>query len=291
MTIALSFAKISSNSNEIQAIEVIEKIIGISAFLRDIYAKRTLIYEMVKRDFYSQYIDSVFGLLWAFVQPLVMVLILWFVFSMGFKAQPVKDVPFVVWLTAGLAPWYFFSDALAGSTGIIVQNSFLVKKVVFRVSILPIVKMLSSSIIHFIFLMFLTILLLSNDLYFSIWWLQVFYYTFALVVLILGLSWLTSSLNVFIKDVAQAIGIILQFGFWGTPIFWNIDMVPEKYRLFIKLNPMFYITEGYRDSLIYQTPFWHNWKLSLYYWSITLFVLLIGIATFKKLRPHFADVL
>jgi lipopolysaccharide transport system permease protein/teichoic acid transport system permease protein len=203
----------------------------------------------------------------------------------------VKNVPFVVWLTTGLAPWFFLADSVAGNTGIIVQNSFLVKKVVFRVSILPIVKTVSSFIIHLIFLGLLTILLLSKGLPFSFWWFQVFYYTFALIVFILGLSWLTSSLNVFVRDVSQVINIVLQFGFWATPIFWNIRMIPKKYHFFIKLNPIYYVVQGYRESLIYHSPFWIHWELSLYFWSVTISVVLLGIMTFKKLRPHFADVL
>ena len=260
-------------------------------FLKDLYFKRSLIISLAKKDFMTQYIDSVFGLFWAFVQPLVMVLILWFIFSIGFKVLPVKNVPFVVWLTAGLAPWFFFADTMAGSTGIIVQNSFLVKKVVFRVSILPIVKTLSSCVIHLIFLGLVIILMLIKGMHFSIWWFQVFYYTFALIVFILGLSWLTSSLNVFVRDVSQVIIIVLQFGFWATPIFWNINMIPEKYHFFIKLNPIYYVVQGYRESLIYHSPFWIHWELSLYFWSVTISVVLLGIMTFKRLRPHFADVL
>jgi lipopolysaccharide transport system permease protein/teichoic acid transport system permease protein len=270
---------------------MIRKAFEVLDFLKDVYSKRSLIIVLAKKDFMTQYIDSVLGLFWAFVHPLVMVLILWFIFSFGFKVMPVKNVPFVVWLTAGMAPWFFFLNSLVGNTGVIVQNSFLVKKVVFRVSILPIAKTLSSCIIHFIFIGLLIILMLFNGLHFSIWWFQVCYYTFALIVLIMGLTWATSSLNVFLKDVSQLVAIVIQFGFWGTPIFWNIKMIPEKYHILIKLNPMYYIVEGYRDSFIYHTPFWIHWELSLYFWSVTIFTLLLGIITFKKLRPHFSDVL
>ena len=111
------------------------------------------------------------------------------------------------------------------------------------------------------------------------------------MVLLLGLSWITSSLQVFVKDVVQVINVILQFGFWFTPIVWDFNLVPQHYEWFFRLNPMFYIVEGYRKSFIYGEPFWGDLEFALYYWVVTLAILLVGVLLFKRLRPHFADVL
>ena len=108
---------------------------------------------------------------------------------------------------------------------------------------LPIVRILSSLFIHLFFIIIIFVLFLIYGYYPSIYNLQVFYYLFASIVLILGISWITSSLVIFFKDLGQIINILLQFGFWLTPIFWSFDIMPEKYHFIFKLNPMYYIVE------------------------------------------------
>ncbi|MBL4774800.1 MAG: ABC transporter permease [Mariprofundus sp.] len=152
-------------------------------------------------------------------------------------------------------------------------------------------KILSSGLIHLFFLICLFGLLWFNDVGFSFWVFQIIYYLFALLVLMLGLSWLTSALNVFVKDVGQIVSIFLQFGFWATPIFWNVNQIPEMYRFYFQLNPMHYIVEGYRDAFIFHVPFWEKWEAGLFFWCVNITILLVGVVTFKRLRPHFADVL
>jgi lipopolysaccharide transport system permease protein/teichoic acid transport system permease protein len=114
---------------------------------------------------------------------------------------------------------------------------------------------------------------------------------FATTVLLLGLAWLTSSIMVFFKDMGQIIAMFVQFGFWGTPIFWSLNIVPERYHAIIKANPVHYIVKGYRDSMINHEWFWYDQTLTLYFWIVTLFIFILGGLTFKKLKPHFADVL
>ena len=125
----------------------------------------------------------------------------------------------------------------------------------------------------------------------NIYWLQIVYYLLATFILLLGLSWITSSVIVFFKDIGQLVAMVLQFGFWLTPIFWNITNIPEKYHWIIKLNPLVYIIEGYRNSMIYHKWFWEDMHMTVYFWIVTIIIFVIGGLTFKKLRPHFADVL
>jgi len=262
-------------------------------FVYEIYEKRYLIYELVKRDFKARYMGSLFGLFWAILQPLLMNAIMWFVFTYGLKAgSGPMGVPFVCYLFTGMLAWNFFADSLIGSTNVITEYSFLVKKINFRLSILPIVKILSASILSFIFLLIVILILFYNKIYPSFWWSQFLYYMAASMFLALGLSWITSAMNVFLKDIFYIVSIFIQFGFWMTPIFWDITVLPESWRVFVKLNPMAYIVNGYRDSFLYNKPFWQGDLFSIiYFWSFTLAALLIGIIVFKRLRPHFADVI
>lgn len=260
-------------------------------FLTHLYYSRKLLFALAKNDFKSRYLGSYLGLIWAFIQPAILIAVMWFVFQVGFKSQPIQDVPFILWLMSGMVPWLFFADSLMNATNSILDNTYLVKKVVFRVSILPIIKILSAFVIHIFFLGVLFLMFLLYGYSPNIYWLQSLYYLFCLLIFVLGLSWITSSVVIFARDISQIISVILQFGFWCTPIFWTIEMVPERYRWLFKLNPIYYIIEGYRDSFIRHIGFWHHYLLSLQFWIVALITLIAGAAIFRRLRPHFADVI
>lgn len=261
------------------------------SFLRLTRNRHRLITAMAIREIRAQYAGSSLGLLWTLIHPLVMISVFWFVFSVGFKAKPLNNVPFVVWLTAGLAPWYIFSDIISGSTNIILAHSHLVKKTIFSAQILPLVKILSSLVTHAIFLIVLLTLLLFQQMPLSLYYFQAGYYLFCMLMLALGISWALSALNVFVRDVAQLVSVLLQVGFWVTPIFWDITMMPSKVQRLLKLNPVYYIIQGYRDSFISFQPFWNHLSYTVYYWLVTFGMLAGGAYIFKKLKPHFPDVL
>lgn len=260
-------------------------------FLKGLYLNRKLILQMTKRDFKNKSLGSFLGIVWSFIQPTVFILVIWYVFEMGFKSKPMGDFPFILWLASGMILWLFFSESFSSATNSIFEYSYLVKKVKFRVSMLPIVKILSSLIVHLFFVIFLFIMFFIYGIIPGMYAFQLVYYLFATIVLLLGLSWITSAINLFFKDISQIVQIILQIGFWFTPIFWSLKMVPEKYQFIFRLNPLYYLTMGYRDSMINKVWFWENPGLTIYFWCFTLLVFAIGSILFRKLRPHFADVL
>ncbi|HMO19231.1 MAG TPA: ABC transporter permease [Oligoflexia bacterium] len=261
-------------------------------FIFTITSQRSLISSLAKREVRAQYRGSVLGFLWTIINPLIMIGVFWFVFSVGFKARPMGDVPFVVWLTAGLSVWMFFSEIVLGSTEIIIQNSQLIKKTLFRSQILPLVKILSSLLTHAIFIVILSGLILFEGLPLSWYFLQITYYLFAASVLALGLSWLTSSLTVFIRDIGKITAVLMQIGFWSTPIFWDISIMESpKIQAALRMNPMFYIVQGYRDSFIYFVPFWERSEETINFWCFAIILLVVGGMVFHRLKPHFADVL
>jgi ABC-type polysaccharide/polyol phosphate export systems, permease component len=261
------------------------------AFIIEVFNERNLIFDLSKKDFEMRYLGSYLGIIWAFIQPTINILILWFVFQVGFKSAPVENFPFILWLICGMIPWNFFNDSLNSATYGVTDNSYLVKKVVFKVTVLPIVKIISSLFVHVFFIGFIFIMFSIYGYGISIYNVQVIYYLIATITLVLGLSWLTSSIVVFLKDMGQIVSMVLQFGFWLTPIMWSYKIIPEKYLHFIKLNPLYYIIEGYRDTFIYHKWFWQDMKLTVYFWCVTLVFFALGSTVFRKLKPHFADVL
>lgn len=264
---------------------------------KEIYHNRKMILQLAKNDFKTRYAASYLGIFWAFVQPIITVLVYWCVFDLGLKAgeQAVGgiEVPFVLFLISGMVPWFFFQDALNGATGALTSYSYLVKKVVFKISILPIVKVISAVFVHLFFIVFAIIVFACYGYYPTLYMIQMLYYTAAVFLLVLGLSYFTCAIVVFFRDLSEIINIILQIGVWVTPIMWNMDSVvkSDTLKLIFQLNPMYYIVQGYRDALINNVWFWERPGLTIYFWSVTLVIGGVGMFVFKRLRVHFADVL
>lgn len=260
-------------------------------FIQQIFASRYLLLSLSKTNLKDKYINNFFGVIWAFVQPLVTIVIMWFIFSVGFRSHPVEGLPFILWLMSAMIPWFFISEAVSGGSNAIVANQYLVSKVVFRVSLLPIVPIMSALFIHFFFILFLFFMFILYGHYPSVYWLQIAYYMMFAFIFILGLSWLTSSVIVFFRDVGQIVAVIIQFLFWLTPIMWPLNMMPAKYQYIMELNPAYYVVNGYRDSMINHIWFWDKPGAAVYNWVLLICVCMLGMSMFRKLKPHFMDVL
>lgn len=262
-------------------------------YIKEIISNRKLIANLSFNDFKTKYAGSFLGIVWAFIQPLITIFVYWFAFQVGLRSQDVGNFPFALWFMAGLIPWFFFSDGLNGGTNALIDYSYLVKKVVFNIDILPLVKVISAVFVHIFFIVFLLIMYALYGYYPDLYSLQILYYSLCLFLLVLGLSYITAPLVVFFRDLGQIVNIILQVGVWMTPILWNIDtmQVSDTIKKLLKLNPVYYIVQGYRDALINKAGFWEHPWLTLYFWLFTLLAFFIGTRLFKKLRLHFADVL
>lgn len=260
-------------------------------YVTSIFYNRNILISLVKDDFRSKYVNNLLGVFWAFIQPTFTIVIFWFVFEMGFRNGPIDDTPFILWLISGMIPWFYISECLSITTNSIKDNAFLVKKIVFEVSLLPIVKLCSAFIVHLFFVVFMLIMFVLYGYKPNLYWLQIFYYVFCATVMMLGVAWLTSSIVVFFNDLTQIISMVIQFGFWLTPIFWQLNMLPNSIQWIFKLNPIYYIVQGFRDTLIDRVWFWEKPIQVLGFWLLTLTILFFGSSIFKKLRPHFADVL
>lgn len=261
-------------------------------YFKDMANSRALILELAKNDFKTKYAGSYLGVIWGYIQPIVTIVVYWFVFQVGLRVSPADtNIPFALWFISGLIPWFFFSDALSNATNSFVEYSFLVKKVVFKVSILPLVKLISSFYVHLVFILFLFIVYFSYGESFHIYNLQVIYYTLCTFMLAAAISYLTSCIVVFLKDLGQFIIIILQVGMWITPIMWSEDILSDHYKWIFKVNPMYYVVKGYRDSLFGKVWFFEHIYLTMYFWFFVIVFFVIGGIAFKRLKPHFADVL
>lgn len=260
---------------------------------QELWTNRKLIWKLSKNDFRSKYAGSYMGIVWIFLQPAVTVLVYWFVFTMGGRspASDGKGYPFVLWLIVGIVPWFFFSDAWGQGTGALLSYQFLVKKVVFKISILPIIKIMSALFIHVFLAAVTLVILMLNGIYPSIYWIQIIYFTGCTFLLVLGMSYVTCSVVVFFRDLGQIIGILLQVGVWITPIMWDIEALPRVWQMVFKLNPVFYVVDGYRMALLDHMWFFEHFYSTVYFWIFTVAAFLFGALVFKRLKVHFADIL
>ncbi len=258
-------------------------------FLRQIYLNRFVIIELTKRDFKSKYVSNLFGLSWAILEPLAMMVVLWFIFTF---VRPGKSTtfPFPLFLISGLIAYDFFNKTLNSATRGIANYGFLINKVNFRSAIIPLVKISSEVILHLIILVIVCIILVLNGIPVTFYWLQVFYYLFAMIFLLTGITWFTSSISLFFPDINYIITIVMRVLFFFTPVFWEAKNIPARLLIFFRMNPLYYLVDGYRDSFLYQVPFWDHGIDTIYFWCMAFIFFLIGVVVFKRLRPYFAEM-
>ncbi|NBQ68551.1 MAG: ABC transporter permease [Nitrosomonadaceae bacterium] len=257
-----------------------------------------LILQMTKREVISRYRGSFLGLLWTFINPILMLSIYTFVFSVVFKVRldshngPAihdDEFAFALLLFTGLILFNLFSECLARAPGLILANINYVKKIIFPLEILPLIS-LCSALFHAgisFLVLFSFLLITSHPIEWTIIFLPVI--LLPLVLLTLGLSWILASIGVFVRDIGQFIGLVLTMLLFLSPIFYPASALPESIRDYLFLNPLTLIIEQARAVILHgQLPDWSS--LILYY----LFALLIawtGLLWFNKTRKGFADVL
>ena len=262
----------------------------------ELWQNRHLIWKLAKNDFKKRYAGSYLGAVWAMIQPIVTVIMYYIVFDVIMGADDqfgarATSIPYVLFLTAGLVPWFYFTEALNNGTQALIEYTYLVKKVVFKISILPIIKVIAATFIHAFFVVIMLVIAAIYDFYPTIYTIQILYYSLCTFIFVLALCYSTCAIMVFFKDIAQIISIILQIGMWATPILWNISAFDLKVQTYIKINPLVYIVEGYRSSICEKQWFFEDFYSTMYFWIFTVVLFGIGCLIFKRLKPHFADVL
>lgn len=273
-----------------------EKTLSAISIIKDITGNIKLIKELSKNDLKKRFADSYFGILWAFVSPIVTICVYWFIFTIGVRGggEQVNGYPFVLWLISGLIPWFLFSDIITSGTNVLLEYGYLVKKIVFNISILPVIKIVTATVIHLILLAFTLILFMATGHFPDMYMLQIPYYMLALWVFSAACILITSAVVPFFRDLGQLVNIFMQVFIWITPIMWQDALVVDRHPVLIgiiRLNPMYYIVNGYRDAMINHVWFWENMGMTIYFWVVTILLFILGSRVFVRLRPHFSDVI
>lgn len=264
-----------------------------SALLRSFYSNQSLIVNLIKREVVGRYRGSVMGLLWSFFNPVFMLLVYTYVFSVVFKARWLggsnSKVEFALVLFTGLLVYNLFSEVLNRAPSLILNNANYVKKVIFPLEVLPIVAMGTAG---FHMLVSLLAWLIFYVIFFGlpVWTvLQLPLVLVPLILTTLGLAWILASLGVYLRDVGQIIGVITMALMFLSPIFYPVASLPEQYHAFMHMNPLTYIVEETRNVMIWGKLI--DWNLWTRWTSGAAVVAWLGFAWFQKTRKGFADVL
>lgn len=254
--------------------------------LKDLYNYRELLKTNIKKDIGGKYKKSALGILWSFINPLLQIAVYAWVFQVILKSD-IEN--YVVYLCCGIIPWQFFSAVVLRGAATIVDNGNIIKKVYFPREILPI-SVVSSECVNFCIS---TIIILGFVIFGGIGLsINILWYFLILAIqfiVSIGIAFITSSLTVYFRDLQHILGIIIQLLFYATPIAYSIKQVPENLQWIVKINPMSYLIDGYRE-IFYNgaMPDFSGLGIAL---SIGIGLCIIGYFTFKKLERRFAEEL
>ncbi len=261
-------------------------------FLRNLVARRNLLYQMVRRDFTQRFVGSVAGWLWSVIHPLVLLVSWTFVFQycMGIRLGPGQMTQnYPLWLFCGFLPWLLFQDTVQRSATALLEHQNLITKTIFPAEVLPVTIFLSSLVNHLVALglAVAAVYIWEGRLSPQLVFLPV--YMLLLGLLAVGIGWIVSSLNVYLRDTAQVVSVALTFWFWFTPIFISEDRYPRPLRFLLELNPLALLVRSYRERLL--TAHWPAPGDLAVLAAFGAVVFVSGGLFFRHLKRGFADVL
>ena len=251
-----------------------------------------LIRRLARYEIKSAHAEQRLGLLWELLNPGLQIFIYWFVFGVGLKGNRnvEGDTPFIVWLLCGIVVWFFINDALLRGSNSINSRLAMVTKMRFPMSAIPSYVILSRMYQHFAMLLIVFVVIILNGIPITWKLLQLPYYMAATYIFVYAFSLCFSTLITLVKDIQLFLQSMMRMLFYLTPILWNIERFPDVLHGVLRLNPVFYLVEGYRASLLGGAWVWQEWPTGLYFWSVTLLLFTAGTFLHIKFRKSFTEL-
>lgn len=271
---------------------MVKPFLAIGALARLLHQNSYMIRSLVVRDLMKRYVGSLLGIFWSVIHPATQLGLYYFVFSVVLKMKLGPEyggTHFAIWMITGLLPWMMFAEVVNRSPDAVVEQASVIRKMVFPSEILPIVKLTAATVNHFIGVVLLVGLLLVLGYGLPLTAFLVLPYFAVMAAFALGIAWALSSLNVYLRDIGQVVGVFVNIWFFLTPVVYARELVPASLQGVYALNPMLHVVEGYRSALLGRTAV--DVAGLVYLAALGLVALTIGGMVFKKLKPRFADVL
>ncbi|MEW4309153.1 ABC transporter permease [Rossellomorea marisflavi] len=242
--------------------------------------------------------NNYLGMLWEVLNPGIQIAIYWFVFGYGLRnggqgRAAVGDVPFIVWLLAGMIVWFFINPAIVQASKSVYTRIRMLSKMSFPMSAIPSYIIMSKFYPHLLITALTIVIFQFMGFTINIYYLQLPYFMFSVIAVIIAISLITSTLSTIVRDVQMVVQSIMRMLLYLTPILWNMEeILGEKLVTIMKLNPFYYIVEGYRSALLGQG--WYlieHFQYTLYFWGLVLVLFIFGSFIHVKFRRHFVDFL
>ncbi len=262
-------------------------------YIKTLWKNKKMVWQLGKSDFKNRFASTSLGAIWGFLQPFVFMITYVIVFESILKTRSSGDYPYAVWFIPAMAMWQTLNDMIMSASGSIRAYSYLVKKVVFPVDVIPNISIVASSFVGiFLFLVSVGVCIVFKHVPNII---TLIYIIFAMYCFVIAFTRFTSAITTIIPDFANLLGIAMQLFFWFTPIIWNLSMLTEHNTILklIQCMPFTYLVTGMRQVFINETNIitGSNGIYTIIFWTITIVLFIWGNSIFKRNKKDFADVL
>lgn len=261
-------------------------------FIRTLWKNKKIAIQLGKNDFRNRFANTSLGSIWGFLQPFIFMMMYVIVFQFIFKQSGPNGAPYVVWFMPGMAMWMCINDGIIGASGSIRAYSYLVKKVVFPIDIIPIISLIGNAFVALFLFLISTIVCLIFGFFPNI--LLMVYIIIAAYCFLIAVTRFTSALSTLVPDFLNLLGIVMQLFFWATPIVWNLSMLTNHQTILkiIQCTPITYLVTGFRNCFMEGNIVTQDYGIyTLIFWIVTIIMFIWGNSIFKRTKKDFADVL
>lgn len=261
-------------------------------FIKTLIKNRKLVWQLGKSDFKNRFASTSLGAIWGFLQPFVFMFTYVIVFEYILHTGSGGEYPYIVWFLPAMAMWQTLNDSIMSASNSIRMYSYLVKKVVFPVDVIPAISIVASSFVGLFLILVATITCIIFGYIPNI--LMLVYIVFATYCFIIAFTRFTSAVTTMVPDFSNLLGIAMQLFFWFTPVVWNLNMLNNHalIQTIVKCTPFTYLVTGLRDTFLPGNIIMeNNFLYTAVFWTITIVLFVWGNAVFKRTKKDFADVL
>lgn len=261
------------------------------SIVKDQFKHLSMIMRIARYEERANFQSHYLGVLWQILNPLIQIGTYYLVFGIGLRGTrtPTDGVPFFLWMVIGMITWIYVSQSITRGSKVIVNKVNLVSKMKFPLNILPSINIASGFSGYIVMLAVSIILLLSQGVTPTLMWLQYIYYFICMIALLYSVTLFTSTLTVLFRDTQFVVQSFMRLLLYVSGTIWNVETMPESIRYYLKLNPFLYLTEGFRDAFLSRAWFWQSPGVAIYFWSLTLFFLIVGSLLHNKFKESFVD--
>lgn len=256
----------------------------------ELWSNRQRLWRLTIHENKAKSAEMVLGRIWNFLNPALQILVYWFVFDVGLHNGAVEGVPYVVWLTCGLLPWMYINNAMNNSSVSISQFSRVLQNIAFPLALVPAKSVFAAWFEHLYTVVIMFAVALISGVKPTWHMLEVVYYMVASLTFLTAFSLIASSLTAVFRDFHQFLQPMIRMLFYISNVVWKPGVNAGSWSIIMRINPLAYLIDGYRNALLYGIPFWGSWRQALCFWGITLVMLVIGCRLHVKLRDRFIDL-